>query len=812
MKLKTLAIFAALLFFCNTANAIPGVLDPTFNGTGKAKFRYGLGVDQVFDVISLPDGKTIVAGVAVFSDDYKGSLVKYNQDGTTDDSFGIGGKFVWGAPLLGNFYSASLAQDGKIVVVSDYAAARVNADGTPDTSFGINGVTQFPPGAFYKAKVLPDGKILAGGVRPNGRSCKIVFVRLNSDGSLDQSFGTDGVAALENRGRYEIFSDFDVDQSGGIVVTGQYKPKYDPAFAYATLTARFTPGGSVDTAFGQSGRMIFAPELGSIGTLVAVQNDGKIVVGGLSSQNYPVAQQPFLMRSNADGSIDTSFNGTGSMFFQSSQLQRIREILPLPDGKILLAADMLGGVDSAVLRVNSYGGLDNTFGSRGSRPVPSFYVECAALHSDGRLALGGKESYQSPEDINLVMLDSTGGFDTGFGALGRVITDVGERKASNAELLVQPDGKMISIGSILSSGAYTAFGVARYNTDGTADRSFAGDGNMALAGCQWSAYERAAALQGTKIIVACGDHFDHTMTRIDQNGKVDTTFGVNGTSRIDLGGKEPAKIVALPDGKILTYNSDYTQIGTLSRFEADGAPDNTFGSGGQVTASLPTGVKSIETMILQPDGKILIGGTYRFNNQMKNRFMLARFNADGSADTGFGFGGSILADSGTEADEAAVVFILGTDGRITAVGTRTKLAQPTLIEAMRFTPDGFIDDTFGIDGFIFLRNQPDDVLDQARAFSAALQSDGKLVIYCSSYWLNGDATVRVDTAGNIDTSWGMNGWSPLALDLDAGMGNEIESSMKLSQGGKMVIVSSSRNLVMMRRLTTDETLTKPVKR
>jgi hypothetical protein len=58
----------------------------------------------------------------------------------------------------------------------------------------------------------------------------------------------------------------------------------------------------------------------------------------------------------------------------------------------------------------------------------------------------------------------------------------------------------------------------------------------------------------------------------------------------------------------------------------------------------------------------------------------------------------------------------------------------------------------------------------------------------------------------------MNGWSPLALDLDAGMGNEIESSMKLSQGGKMVIVSSSRNLVMMRRLTTDETLTKPVKR
>jgi uncharacterized delta-60 repeat protein len=782
--------------------AAPGDLDTAFNGTGKTTFRYGMGQDDVLDMLALPDGKTVVAGMSRFGFDSRGVMVRYNPDGTMDNSFGIAGKFVSPVYQFAGFSSAGLTQDGKIIVLSDFNVGRVNTDGTLDTGFGANGIVQLPPGRYSKVKIQPDGKILIAGNDQTSSTCEILLVRLNADGSLDQSFGTGGLFRLENGGRFEQAADIAIDADGSIVAVGSRRI-ISRIIAFRALIVKLTANGSLDSSFGTNGRAVFTTGTDIGASRVAIQSDGRIVAGGGS-----FGLTSFFLRCDANGNIDTSFNGTGVVSLPSVQAQFISKMFLQPDGKILAA--MNGGLaPTVVVRLTATGALDRTFGSRGMRAVEGIYATAAALRPDGLLALGGREASfftagsTRVTDINVVTIDSGGALDTEFGTNGRAVTDVGELFSYNAELLIQPDGKPVSIGALNSDTFYSVggIGIARYNTDGTRDTTFAGDGATAVNQCLYSGLPPTAALQGGKIVVGCGNLSTHMLVRFNSDGSIDPGFGLNGVSSMVLNNSIPVKIVVQPDGKILSYTSN----NFLYRFESGGALDNTFGTEGRIFLPLPDYFNNIRAFIVQPDGKFLLGGYTRIDNTGSNYdLLLARFNPDGSADSGFGSNGVTLFDSGAPYNDYGFVFLLGSDGKITVVGHRTPggVFSYDTIEAVRFMPDGQLDVEFGQGGFTLLKSNPNNFAEHTGAYSAALQSNGKVIIYGVSNAI-GEATTRLDIAGNVDAFWGVNGWSRLA-NIDASPPLQTQTAMKMDQNGNVVIATSNSQIVLMRRLKTGE--------
>jgi uncharacterized delta-60 repeat protein len=242
-----------------------GNLDEVFGDQGKQMVDVsGDDDDKGHSVVLQPDGKILVAGYSGNDSNNDFSLIRLNIDGSLDEGFGEGGKLV----LLGSgkamAYSVTLQADGKIVMAgygnngvdTDFGVIRLNADGSLDTGFGEGGKLLLPVGSRddvgRSITVQPDGKIVVAGYSDNGINDDFSLIRLNLDGSLDKGFGESGT---------------------GMLVM--------PA------------GNSSDQAFS-----------------VTLQDDGKIVVGGRSFSGGN--EQFYLIRLNADGSLDTTFNPSTS--------------------------------------------------------------------------------------------------------------------------------------------------------------------------------------------------------------------------------------------------------------------------------------------------------------------------------------------------------------------------------------------------------------------------------------------------------------------------------------------------------------------
>ncbi len=238
--------------------------------------------------------------------------------------------------------------------------------------------------------------------------------------------------------------------------------------------ARLNSDGSLDTTFDTDGKVTTAIGAGAdVARALALQSDGKIVLTGYShnGSNEDVA----LVRYNADGSLDTSFDGDGKRTLAiGSGYDGANAIAIQPDGKIVVAGEAVVGAntDFAVMRFNSNGSLDTTFDTDGivTTEVSVYdYVKSMVLQSDGKIVLAGY-AFTGMNDFALARYNTDGSLDTTFDGDGKLLTAIGGATDEAHGVAVQSDGKIVAVGyGTFASGDTT---VVRYNTNGSLDTTF----------------------------------------------------------------------------------------------------------------------------------------------------------------------------------------------------------------------------------------------------------------------------------------------------------------------------------------------------
>jgi uncharacterized delta-60 repeat protein len=442
------------------------------------------------------------------------------------------------------------------------------------------------------------------------------------------------------------------DQSSGS--EGQYVATSagggDTAFSAAVDTASVTvePDDSVpsppDTNQGDvltdfsSGAYDFA-------TSVTVQPDGKVVVAGSSQSNgtYGFA----VVRYNSDGSLDTTFNGTGKSLPLFGANDWAWTTTVQPDGRLLVGGTT--GASSVLIRYNEDGSPDTSFDGTGQLVSNTVnFGESLALQSDGRIVVAGL-TYTGTFDFAVARYNPDGAADTSFNGTGSVVTDFSAGSDFARAVAVQVDGKIVVLGQRDMGGTYNTFlELARYNPDGSLDTSFDGSGKLVTGEHATSFTGGGLAMQSDGKILVAGESYangifdtDFALARLNPDGSPDTTFGVGGTVVTDMGANRQdmaSRVIVQPDGKILVAGStdvDGTWNFALVRYNPDGSLDTTFNGTGKVSTDI--GNHSIDYaygLTLQPDGKIVVTGTSDAHGSYD--FAVTRYNADGSLDSTFG--------------------------------------------------------------------------------------------------------------------------------------------------------------------------------
>lgn len=383
-----------------------------------------------------------------------------------------------------------------------------------------------------------------------------------------------------------------------------------------TQAGALSPAGGLDEGFGQGGKVTTDFSADASARAMAIQSDGKIVLGGFA--RFGIETKGSLARYNSDGSLDASFANAGKFIANSSlDISGVNAVVIQPDGKIIAAGNnCCSGVDFVLMRFNSNGALDTAFGANG-RVATNFAngfdsISALALQTDGKIiAVGRADLNSSSVNFGMARYTASGALDTAFGSGGKVSTVITGRDVGGA-VAVQTDGKIV-----VAVVANSKIALLRYNSNGSADSTFASAGRI-------------------------------------------TT---NLTGAPGLGVQSDGKIVISGD---LFSSATLTDF-ALMRFNANGAPDSSFGSAGVAMADFSNGTDSTSDLVIQTDGKIVAAGYANPSGQFNPDFALARFNSNGGLDNSFGSGGKVTTDFAGNSDTVYAVG-LQSDGKIIAAG------------------------------------------------------------------------------------------------------------------------------------------------
>jgi uncharacterized delta-60 repeat protein len=337
----------------------------------------------------------------------------------------------------------------------------------------------------YAVAVQADGKVVVAGSSYNGINEDFGLARFNTDGSLDSSFGDDGRMTTEfgtgNYGERDFGYAIAIQTDGKILVAGSSQKTGSPGdFALA----RYNTNGYLDSTFDSDGKLL--TNFGEVAflTCLAIQGDGKIVAAGygMNVDNIDF----FLARYHTNGSLDSSFDGDGKLISPfSTRTDEIYAIAIQSDGKIVVTGrtDSSFTNDIALARYNTDGSLDSSFDIDG-KVVTAIssgggFAHGIAMQSNGKIVVAGY-AYSSTSfnnDFVLLRYNTDGSPDNSFDADGRVMTPVGSGQDYATSVAIQPDGKIIVAGTKENNVApYSDFALVRYNSNGSLDMGFDGDG------------------------------------------------------------------------------------------------------------------------------------------------------------------------------------------------------------------------------------------------------------------------------------------------------------------------------------------------
>ena len=395
-----------------------------------------------------------------------------------------------------------------------------------------------------------------------------------------------------------------------------------------------------------------------------------------------------------------------------------------------------------------------------------------------------------------------GALDLGFSGDGLLTSDFGRGDSRAAAVIVQPDGRIVTVGHradrFTGPGSLPDFALARYDADGTLDETFDGDGRQTTSFTPDVDQATAVALQPAdgKIVVAGragGSEADFAVARYETDGSLDDSFSGDGLQTIDLGAYSEAAAVAVQaDGAIVVTGTVGTGLGAdfaLARLEADGDPDASFGDAGIVTTNIDTADRAA-AVALQPDGLIVVAGSAATSTGFTtddNLFAVARYEADGDLDPAFGDGGIRTAVVNNPHGGWAAAAALDGDGRIVVAGA-TSLSE---IAVVRFETDGDLDATFSDDGLALTAG--------SLGVGVAIgPSDDTVTVLARAGTFSGTMLARYDESGDPDASIGIDGTRRFD-DIATPSGLALQPDGKVVATGSAGYYAASHDFVVARR-------------
>ena len=389
---------------------------------------------------------------------------------------------------------------------------------TLDPTFGTGGqagpvISGFRPSNLEKAMTLqPDGKIVVAGYYHNGSNNDFAVMRLNGDGTVDNSFDGDGLKAI-NIGYDDYAYAIAVQPDGKIVLTGYsyYYTTYSCNcsggwgggcstcynYYYYVVVVRLNADGSLDNTFAGDGISIFDFSASESAYSIALQSDGKIIIGGFCSGGALVA------RLNSNGSLDGSFNGTGYQI--GNYASYVYSVTIQDDNKIVVVGYGTGSnTDFAIARFNTNGTLDNSFDGDGKKLIAigsnsddiAFSV---VVQADQKIIIAGRSydynNTSTSYDFAIIRINSDGTLDNGFDGDGKKVIDFNTNFDDGRDVLIQNDGKILISGLAYNNASSYDMAIARLNPDGSLDNSFDVDGKFIHVFPGYSDYANSLIMQ-----------------------------------------------------------------------------------------------------------------------------------------------------------------------------------------------------------------------------------------------------------------------------------------------------------------------------
>jgi uncharacterized delta-60 repeat protein len=679
--------FILLSILASTFAALAaGEVDPTFNASVSVPQN-----DGVYVIVTQPDGKYLIGGnFTVVNSVSRHGIARLNADGTLDTTFDPPVFYDIQTNALGSTIKAiALQSDGKIlvggkflVVNSGYVSLiRLNTDGSIDNTFTNLASEMSSFDIINTILVRGDNTILLGGTISINRGDGLYnhqIVKLSANGSPDVTF-------LYNPDSQEVKNL--VEQSDGRIVYSDLSTGTFPNIK------RINPNGSPDSSFG-----IFA-SIGSGVERLVLQPDDKILVGGSFSQVNGFAYRG-VARINANGSIDVDFNTNGA-----GGNGTVYDIAVASDGKIYIGGiftEFNGTARNRLARLNTNGTLDTSFNylSGGANMI----LREIEVLSSGKILIGGASVFNTapiPEPIDRLNADGThdATFFAKVGRVGRV-----------REIVQQPDGKVLIAGEFWFVNGVARNSLARLNADGSLDTSFVPYFNSSST--PQVLYAIALQSDGKILIGGVGGVGGIGLKRLNPDGSQDVAFNPPSATVV-------YDIIVLPNDKILFVTSRF-----VLRLESNGSLDGAF------NALAPNGT-AVYRIYFQPDGKVLFGGDFT-QVGTTNRGRIARYNTDGSLDMSFNPPGG--------ANGIVYDIDLQPDGKIILGGAFSSLNGGFQSGVGRLNSDGSLDDTFT-------------QVVNVNVLAVKLQPDGKVLIG-GQFTVVGGVTkggiARLNSNGSLD--------------------------------------------------------------
>lgn len=795
------------------------------------------------------------------------SVNSKGQNIALDNTFGIANQgyteFSSTLPAANHLNAAAKTPDGK-TVITGYAdtglkhliVAKVN-DTEYETGFGSSGAT-LPLNSIYwtynsegkDIAVQTDGKIIIAGICKFSDGDNLVVVRLNSDGSRDNSFNNNGIVKMRVNSNDSYANTVALQTDGKIVVGGSVR---SASFTQGIIM-RFNTNGILDTTFGNQGiTTISTGNNNDVINDIALQSDGKIVACGENS-TYD-ANDFMTLRLNADGSLDSSFNTNGiALISFSEDVEKATCLTIQSNGKILVGgygrtehpSMTYYSTNYCVARYNENGTLDTSFGPDSDGKASFGYYDddrMNTMHIAGsRIYLGGHSiNYNTGRsDFCIIALTSWGTLDTsynggqgmyqqdsGFDDYGTCLVPLATHNflfgTSNNKLsyfkVLTANTRQYNCLQTTSNGSYSLqksnnkyycynisqnvenyqrIGVLKFDQNGIIDTSFGNQGITLFPDQEDGDCEPVIETTfDNKILVAA----PYKVYKLNSDGSLDANFANAGILNLPIG----IEGFFFED---LVYSSDNTfyVVGhetnghanfIIYKYNASGSLVATYGNAGKSTISLNHYNYPFKAQ-LQSDGKLVItgvsGALFPASSYTEN-LTLARVNTNGTLDTTFGINGiSIQNRPGLSTYPFSVKF--QNDGKIVAAYDY-KPGNFREFTIVRFNSDGILDTTFGDNGIAHTSIGTGN----ATAYDVTILSNNKFLVCGISTNAQGRQNLTFalyDSNGTLDTSFGTNG---VYLDTPDGNSDYKGIGMNLEPDGKITVLAHNYN-----RLNTNTTL------